>query len=91
MNQHYHVIARGRVQGVFFRSTVKKKADHFHLKGTVENLADGSVEIYVFGNRLQFDAFLSDLKANSGAALITDLIIKEIQEPGSYKDFSIIR
>lgn len=91
MNHCYHVIARGRVQGVFFRSTVKKKADLYHLKGTVENLADGSVEMYLFGAEDKIQLLLSDIKDNPGAALITNLNVTAVQSPEFYKDFTIIR
>jgi acylphosphatase len=39
-----HVFIKGKVQGVFFRSEIKRRADSLSLKGWVRNLPDGSVE-----------------------------------------------
>ncbi|MGM5482500.1 MAG: acylphosphatase [Nanobdellota archaeon] len=43
----YEIIVKGKVQGVFYRDYTKKKADSLGLKGTVQNLQDGSVKIIV--------------------------------------------
>ena len=39
----------GTVQGVFFRTFIKEKADELGLKGFVRNLDDGRVEVVVEG------------------------------------------
>lgn len=38
------VIVTGRVQGVFFRESTRKKAEELGLSGWVRNLEDGGVE-----------------------------------------------
>ena len=38
------VIVHGRVQGVFFRDTVRRRAEQLDLAGTVSNRRDGTVE-----------------------------------------------
>jgi acylphosphatase len=38
------VVAHGRVQGVFFRDSVRSLADEHGVSGFARNLADGSVE-----------------------------------------------
>ena len=52
---------RGRVQGVGFRLTAKDYADELGLKGYARNLSDGSVEIYVQGDKPLLDQFLRSL------------------------------
>lgn len=49
MTETHHIVFSGPVQGVFFRSTTKKLADRFGLKGFVSNLPNGSVELMVQG------------------------------------------
>jgi len=44
MNNRVYVLISGMVQGVFFRSSAKKRADELHLTGWVRNLDDGRVE-----------------------------------------------
>ena len=42
-------IVSGRVQGVGFRAWTVRRAERLELRGTVRNLADGTVEIEVEG------------------------------------------
>lgn len=41
---------RGRVQGVGFRWATRRKARELGLSGTVRNVRDGSVEVFVAGD-----------------------------------------
>ncbi len=40
----YRVLISGRVQGVFFRDTCRRKAEEYGVAGWVRNLPDGRVE-----------------------------------------------
>jgi acylphosphatase len=40
----YRVLVSGRVQGVFFRDTCRRKAEEYGVAGWVRNLPDGRVE-----------------------------------------------
>ena len=44
------VIVRGRVQGVFFRDTVRRLAREEHVAGWVRNRSDGNVEAVFEGD-----------------------------------------
>jgi acylphosphatase len=44
------VVVRGRVQGVFFRDTVRRKARELGVAGWVANRADGAVEAVFEGD-----------------------------------------
>lgn len=46
----FHVVVRGRVQGVGFRWFVRERARALGLRGWVRNQADGSVEILALGD-----------------------------------------
>ena len=61
MGKHkaYQINVVGIVQGVGFRFFTKQKADQIGVSGTVQNLNDGSVEIYAEGNESALHEFLS--------------------------------
>lgn len=44
------VVARGRVQGVFFRDSTSREAERAGVSGWVTNRADGSVEAVFEGD-----------------------------------------
>ena len=46
-----HVLVRGRVQGVGFRSGTQRRASQLGLVGWVRNLPDDTVEIHAEGWR----------------------------------------
>lgn len=48
--KHWHVLFRGRVQGVGFRWTVQKVGKESGITGWVRNLADGRVEMKAQGS-----------------------------------------
>lgn len=52
------VVLRGRVQGVGFRWWTREIAVELRIRGTVRNLADGSVEIHAAGPPTAVEAFL---------------------------------
>ncbi len=56
----------GLVQGVGFRATTAALARNFDVAGTVENLADGQVEVVVQGEVKQVRAFLDELLRELG-------------------------
>ena len=51
----YHLIFKGRVQGVGFRYTSKMIADRLKLVGSVKNLYNGDVEVYVKGEEVNIE------------------------------------
>lgn len=66
MRVKMHAIARGRVQGVGFRWTVREFAREIGVEATATNLADGTVEIYAQGTKEQLDELISKLKGHFG-------------------------
>ena len=49
MSSGIHCIVKGRVQGVFYRATTRRKASELGLHGCASNLPDGSVEVIAWG------------------------------------------
>ena len=54
-NSRVHLIVKGWVQGVFFRSETQKTANGLGLSGWVRNRKDGSVEIVAEGPKDQLE------------------------------------
>lgn len=50
-----HLVIHGKVQGVFFRDSMRREAERLQLKGWVKNLADGSVEAMIQGHSAAVD------------------------------------
>jgi acylphosphatase len=51
-----HLLIRGRVQGVFFRQSLRAQAKRFKVRGWTRNLDDGSVEAMLEGKRENVEA-----------------------------------
>lgn len=82
-------VVKGRVQGVGFRITTRNHAIRLGLVGTVRNLPDGSVEIYVFGKRQVIDNLLKLLREDF-AEYVAAIYSEEISPQHTYDSFSIV-
>ena len=87
--KRYHIIFKGRVQGVGFRFQVKMLADRLGLTGTVRNMYDGSVEVYIQGNENQLMNFFKGLE-NINFAIIDSKNIDEVSVIDGEDDFQIV-
>jgi len=65
---HLNIKIKGLVQGVFFRSATKEKAQELNINGFVRNESDGSVYIEAEGEKQQIDIFLN--WCNSGPSSV---------------------
>lgn len=53
-----HLVIHGRVQGVFFRDSMRREAQRLGVAGWVRNCSDGSVEAVVHGPGAAVDAIV---------------------------------
>ena len=83
------IIARGRVQGVFYRATAQNKAKELLLNGWVKNKADGSVEMIVEGEKSNIEQFIEWAKQGSAPARVSELEVKWEEFSGKFNDFHI--
>ncbi len=83
-----HLIVSGKVQGVFFRANVKKKAEELNLKGYAKNIQDGTVEIAAEGNEEKIKELIEFIKKGPGIAKVENIKIKN-KESENFKDFEI--
>lgn len=86
-----HAIISGHVQGVGFRWTLVDHAEKHHLNGTVQNLPNGTVEVYAQGSKAALEAFIASVQSEPGFARIDSIQahFKESSQP--YSGFRIIQ
>ena len=90
MNEAFHIIVRGIVQGVAFRYYTKTTADGLNLHGWVRNLEDGTVEIEISGDSDSIDEFLAWCHKGAPASTVEELVYRKIDYFSS-SNFEIIR
>ncbi|WP_460683620.1 acylphosphatase [Niabella aquatica] len=84
------IIVKGKVQGVFFRQSARKKAKEAGITGTVRNLDTGNeVEIIATGSEAHLAAFTGWCRQGPPAAEVKGIEVIELplQE---YREFSIL-
>ena len=83
------IVVYGRVQGVFFRDFVARRATELGLAGYVRNLPDGSLEVLTEGERKQLEKLISYLKVGPSAARVEKVATSWSEYTGSYSGFRI--
>jgi len=78
--KNYKFIISGKVQGVYYRVTVKKNALKLHYKGYVKNLANGNVEACVTCQESQLKDFIDILQKGSPSSEVTNIVQSECDE-----------
>ena len=83
-----HITAKGKVQGVFFRANVQKKAEELGLKGYVRNLPNGDVEAVAQGVAEHVQQLVAFMESSPGASRVEQINTKE-REEGAYSAFEV--
>jgi acylphosphatase len=84
------IIVTGKVQGVYYRQSTKRKATTIGIVGTVQNLPNGDVKIIATGEKQQLEGFIEWCKKGPTQAKVVQLTIEPILlQP--FKGFEIIR
>jgi acylphosphatase len=84
-----NIFVSGLVQGVFFRSQTKNKAEELGLFGWVRNLTDGRVEILAEGEREKLEKLVDWAKKGPASARVDDLQIDWQEFKGEFGGFEI--
>jgi acylphosphatase len=85
-----HLIIKGKVQGVFYRASAKKKAEELRVCGWVKNTKEGHVEALVSGETDQVDQFIEWCYKGPSDAEVDSVIVEDVENQ-SLHSFSIIR
>lgn len=93
MGQRAEFIVRGRVQGVGFRRSVKSIANDLGVRGTIQNLEDGTVKIIAESEKDVLDKFLRIIRCCEilGSKIVEDVAITYCAETRAFKNFEIIK
>ena len=82
------LVIRGRVQGVFFRDSMRREAQNMGVAGWVRNRSDGSVEAAVQGKSDDVDAIVRWAHQGPQHAQVERVEIGPHE--GNYTNFEII-
>lgn len=84
-----HFVISGRVQGVGFRYSTKRKAEQLKLSGWVKNLPNGDVEVVAQGDPGMLAVFESWLWAGPDYARVSIVTVRSA-EPADSTEFLIL-
>ena len=70
---------KGRVQGVWFRDSTRKKAESLGLSGHAINLNDGNVEVLACGDEAAIDQLAGWLQSGPPMAKVTQVIADDAE------------
>lgn len=73
-----HLLASGRVQGVFFRASARKEARRLGCTGWARNLPDGRLEAEAQGSADAVDGFVAFCERGPGRARVEHLEVAEL-------------
>jgi acylphosphatase len=82
------VVARGRVQGVFFRDSTRREAEAAGVAGWARNRSDGAVEAVFEGDEAAVERMVEFVRGGPGHADVDDVEVVE-EDPESLDGFSI--
>jgi acylphosphatase len=83
-----HVVASGRVQGVFFRDCARREAGLLGVMGWVRNRSDGSVEAHLEGPPDAVAQLVLWWRRGPPHATVDELLVTEA-EPAGFDRFTV--
>ncbi|HVS79364.1 MAG TPA: acylphosphatase [Candidatus Paceibacterota bacterium] len=84
------IILTGKVQGVYLRDYLKKRADELGVRGVARNEDDGSVSVIAQGTREALEEFLRRAKRGSVFSKVEDAEVTWYDSVGDpHIEFSI--
>lgn len=79
----------GKVQGVGYRFFATRVARRLGLKGSIQNMRDGSVEAHVEGEKKSLDEWVEELKEGPRYAEVTHIDQESKDFSGKLADFDV--
>ncbi len=85
-----HVLISGKVQGVGFRASTRRRAKNLELAGWVKNTEEGKVEAVFEGEDDNVDEMLDWCRKGPSIARVVNVDVEE-EEPEILEEFKLIR
>lgn len=85
-----HLIIEGRVQGVWFRESTRKKALSLGVTGWVRNLPDGTVEVVAEGDKDKVKELVKWCYKGPPAARVTRVHEQKEEYLGEFDSFDVV-
>jgi acylphosphatase len=82
-------VIRGRVQGVFFRDTLRRIAERHGVAGWARNTREGTVEAVLEGEERDVEAVVDFARRGPESASVAGVDVDEEEEPQGLRDFEI--
>ncbi len=89
MDIRAHVCISGRVQGVFYRSTTRDRAEQLGLTGWVRNTSDGKVEAIFEGEETAIKDMIVWCHKGPRSADVSDVTVEYQKFLGEFEEFCI--
>jgi acylphosphatase len=80
----------GKVQGVFYRSTLRRIAADSRVVGWVKNLDDGNVEAFLQGKKENVDSVVEWCKIGPNHAKVERVVVTNVTVIEGINSFSIL-
>jgi acylphosphatase len=90
MKTRAQLYVSGRVQGVFFRSSVADLAQSLDVTGWVRNLSDGRVEVTLEGEKEKLEKVVEFCRRGPPGAYVQGLDVRWQDWRGEFKDFEVV-
>ena len=84
-----HIFVSGRVQGVFFRENIRKRAKKLRITGWVRNLSDGRVEAVFEENKEKVEKIIEWKNRGPILAKVNGLEVEWEEYQGEFNNFEI--
>ena len=85
-----YLIISGDVQGVGFRSWVRRQALALHLTGWVKNQPDGAVEIVAEGSPEKLGKFMEICRSGPETSWVENVTVDQEEATGEFTGFNVV-
>lgn len=89
--EEFHAIVSGRVQMVMFRDFTTRKARKVGVKGFVQNLADGTVEVVAQGEKAALERLITYLHKGSILSRVENVVVEWRIPQKNFDSFTLVR